>query len=177
MNAHVRNPARPYAVRLLAPADVDVMRSALALFGEVFDERDTYNAAQPTSEYLTQLLARDTFIAIVALHGDAVIGAMTAYVLPKFEQARTEIYIYDLAVAEAHRRKGVATAMIELLRGIAARRGAYVIFVQADRGDDPAIALYTGLGHREDVIHFDIAPAGESRREDGDRPTRSSDGP
>jgi hypothetical protein len=28
--------------------------------------------------------------------------------------------------------------------------------VQADYGDDPAIALYTKLGEREDVMHFDI---------------------
>jgi hypothetical protein len=32
-----------------------------------------------------------------------------------------------------------------------------VIFVQADRGDDAAIALYSKLGAREDVLHFDIA--------------------
>jgi aminoglycoside 3-N-acetyltransferase I len=30
--------------------------------------------------------------------------------------------------------------------------------VQADRGDEAAIALYTKLGIREDVLHFDIAP-------------------
>jgi len=35
-------------------------------------------------------------------------------------------------------------------------RGAYVIFVQADYGDDPAIALYTKMGIREEVLHFDI---------------------
>ena len=39
---------------------------------------------------------------------------------------------------------------------MAKARGAYVIFVQADLGDDPAIALYDGLGVREDVLHFDI---------------------
>jgi hypothetical protein len=33
------------------------------------------------------------------------------------------------------------------------------MFVQADRGDDPAIALYSKLGVREDVLHFDIPPA------------------
>jgi aminoglycoside 3-N-acetyltransferase I len=32
--------------------------------------------------------------------------------------------------------------------------------VQADLGDEPAIALYSKLGAREDVLHFDIAPAG-----------------
>ena len=50
-----------------------------------------------------------------------------------------------------------ATALIAELRRIAAARGAWVVFVQADYGDDPAVALYTKLGTREDVMHFDIA--------------------
>jgi ribosomal protein S18 acetylase RimI-like enzyme len=84
---------------------------------------------------------------------------MTTYELRKFEQQRSEIYIYDLAVAVAHRREGIATALIQELKKIAATRGAYVIFVQADTDavDEPAIALYTKLGTREDVLHFDIA--------------------
>ena len=59
----------------------------------------------------------------------------------------------------AYRREGIATALIDELRKIAAARGAYVIFVQADTDveDEPAIALYTKLGTREDVLHFDIA--------------------
>ncbi|HEX5765539.1 MAG TPA: GNAT family N-acetyltransferase, partial [Woeseiaceae bacterium] len=77
--------------------------------------------------------------------------------LQKFEQERSEIYIYDLAIAQTHRRQGIATALILELKKIAAARGAYVIYVQADLGDDPAIALYTKLGTREDVLHFDIA--------------------
>ena len=32
-----------------------------------------------------------------------------------------------------------------------------MIFIQADRGDGPAIAFYSKLGRREDVLHFDIA--------------------
>ena len=44
------------------------------------------------------------------------------------------------------------------LKAIARTRGAYVIYVQADRGDDAAIALYEKLGVREDVLHFDIDP-------------------
>lgn len=83
-------------------------------------------------------------------------GCIAAYELKKFEQERSEIYIYDLAVAAAHRREGIATALITKLQKIAAARGVYVIFVQADLSDAPAIALYTKLGTREDVLHFDI---------------------
>ena len=95
--------------------------------------------------------------AVAALQGGVVVGGLAAYVLPKFERARSEVYLYDLAVADTHRRRGIATALIAELRRIAAARGAWVVFVQADYGDDPAVALYTKLGTREDVMHFDIA--------------------
>ena len=132
------------------------MRAMLAMFGDAFGEPHTYRGAQPRDAYLARLLGSDTFIALAALKGDDVVGGIAAYVLPKFEQERSEVYIYDLAVAEAHRRQRIATDLIEELQRIAASRGAYVIFVQADYGDDPAIALYTKLGTREDVLHFDI---------------------
>jgi len=70
-------------------------------------------------DYLRRLLASDTFIAVAAFEGITPIGAVAAYVLPKFEQARSEVYIYDLAVHEQHRRKGVATALIAELKKIA----------------------------------------------------------
>ncbi|TWI04566.1 aminoglycoside 3-N-acetyltransferase I/aminoglycoside 6'-N-acetyltransferase-1b [Luteimonas cucumeris] len=154
----------PFSVRTLGPGDIAPMRAMLAMFGRAFDEVHTFGDAPPGTAYLARLLGSDTFIAIAALKDDAVVGGLAAYVLPKFEQERSEIYIYDLAVAEAHRREGIATALIMELKTIASRRGAYVIFVQADHGDDPAIALYTKLGTREDVLHFDIAPASPGLR-------------
>ncbi|MCG8525787.1 MAG: GNAT family N-acetyltransferase, partial [Opitutales bacterium] len=86
-----------------------------------------------------------------------VVAGLVAYELCKFEQQRSEIYVYDLAVAANYRRNGIATSLLQTLKNIAAQRGAYVIFIQADYGDEPAIALYTKLGAREDVLHFDIA--------------------
>ena len=97
-------------------------------------------------------------IVLVALIKDRVVGGLVAYELEKFEQPRSEIYIYDLAVDESWRRQGVATALIDELRRIARERGAWVIFVQGDYGDDPALALYDKLGTREEVLHFDIEP-------------------
>ncbi len=120
---------------------------------------ETYTGNQPSTGYLERLLGRDTFIAVAAVEGDRVVGGVAAYVLPKFERERSEIYIYDLAVAQTHRRRGIATAMIAELQRIAALRGASVIFIQSDYGDAPAIALYTKLGVREDVVHFDMATA------------------
>ena len=146
-------------IRQLTPADLDVMDQLLTVFGEAFAEPETYGAQRPGAAYLRRLLGSEPFIAIVACKGDAVVGGLAAYELVKFEQARSEIYLYDLAVSALHRREGIATALIRALQAEAARRGAYVIFVQADHGDDPAITLYTKLGTREDVLHFDIPAA------------------
>ena len=149
--------ARPFSTRAIGPDDVPLMRRMLRMFGEAFGDADSYASKPPADEYLRHLLAAQHFIAVAATKGEAVVGGLAAYELHKFEQERSEIYIYDLAVAEGHRRQGIATALIQELKKIAASRGAYVIFVQADIGDDPAIALYTKLGAREDVLHFDIA--------------------
>ncbi len=147
----------PAEVRQLTSEDAAVMRALLATFGEAFEDPQTYMQNPPSERYLRDLLGSDSFIALAALDGTDVVGGLAAYDLTKFEQERREIYIYDLAVAADHRRRGIATALIEALRDIAAARGAWVIYVQADLGDDPAIALYTKLGIREDVLHFDIS--------------------
>lgn len=148
--------SRPFSIRQLTSEDVALMEAMMTTFGEAFEDVDTYTGARPSTDYLERLLRSRHFIAIAALKDGRVVGGLAAYELQKFERERSEIYIYDLAVAAAHRREGVATALIEELTTIAAARGAYVIFVQADRGDSPAIALYTKLGTREDVLHFDI---------------------
>ena len=134
------------------------MDGMLTLFGNAFGEPDTYGDARPSASYMRDLLGSREFVALVAVDGDEIVGGLAGYELRKFERERSEFYIYDLAVEEAHRRRGIATALIEALKTIARQRGAWVIFVQADHGDDPAIALYTKLGVREDVLHFDIDP-------------------
>lgn len=146
-----------FTIRRITQEELDLVPDWLAMFGRAFDEVETFTRNQPGEDYLKRLLGGDQFIGLAALKDGAVIGGLAAYELKKFEQERSEIYIYDLAVDEAYRRRGVATDLIEALKPIAKARGAYVIFVQADYGDDPAIALYTKLGAREDVLHFDIA--------------------
>jgi aminoglycoside 3-N-acetyltransferase I len=146
----------PFEICRLTPADVPRLRQLNALFGEAFDDPISYGAAPPDAAWLEALLARPHVIALIALQSGTVVGGLVAYELDKFEQARREIYIYDLAVAEAQRRRGIATALIQRLREIAAARSAWVVYVQADHSDDPAIALYDKLGVREAVLHFDI---------------------
>lgn len=148
----------PVTIRQITTSDLPLMESLTTMFGTAFNEVETYTGNRPSANYLRQLLGSETFIALAALKGRQVVGGVAAYELRKFEQERSEIYIYDLAVAPGHRREGIATALISKLKALALERGAHVIFVQADTGaeDEAAIALYTKLGTREDVLHFDL---------------------
>ncbi|MEY6433114.1 AAC(3)-I family aminoglycoside N-acetyltransferase [Thioalkalicoccus limnaeus] len=154
--------ASSFEIRRLGPADLTSMHALLDLFADVFGEPETYSNARPPPDYLVHLLARREFIALIADIEGKVVGGLAAYVLDKFERPRSEVYIYDLAVAAACRRRGIATALIRRTQAIAAELGAWVVFVQADRTDDAAIALYSGLGQREDVLHFDLPVADSS---------------
>jgi aminoglycoside 3-N-acetyltransferase I len=149
-------------IRRLRREDVTLMHDVLAVFGAAFGDPATDVVERPRAAYLRQLLGRADVIALAALVDGAAVGGLVAHVLPKFEQERNEIYLYDLAVATAHRRRGVATALIDHLRWLADDGGACGIYVQADVDDTAAIALYTTRGARADVVHFDIWPAAAS---------------
>ena len=140
----------------LGADDLIAMQEANRLFSEVFGE-EGYHGPPPGEAHLRKLLSDDKFIILAARIDGQLAGALAGYELVKFEAERSEIYIYDLAVREEFRRRGVATALIEALRPIADQRGAWVIFVQADPPDAPAVALYDKLGTREEVLHFDIS--------------------
>ena len=151
-----------FATKHLGAADLELMKALLRLFGEAFEDLATYQGAVPGDAYLLKLLGDETFFAVAAIAPDGTtIGGLAAYELKKFEQERSEIYIYDLAVDASHRRKGVATALIGKLREIARARGTWVIFVQADIGEDDeaANALYRKLSSEMIVAnHYDIEP-------------------
>lgn len=145
-------------IRLLTKNDTALMRSLLNLFGQVFDLPDVYERNQPDENYIIKRLNDCSFLALVAEVNGVLVGGLTAYELEKYEQQRSEIYVYDLAISLDYRRQGIATALIDKLKEIATDRGAYMIFVQADTAveDEPAIALYSKFGQPIPILHFEI---------------------
>ena len=148
-------------IQRIGAGEVAAMQAANRLFSEVFGD-EGYQGSPPGEAHLRKLLSDDRFIALAAWIDGEMVGALAGYELVKFEAERSEIYIYDLAVREPWRRKGVATSLIEALNPIAREKGAWVIYVQADPPDAPAVALYDKLGVREEVFHFDIDPSDRS---------------
>jgi aminoglycoside 3-N-acetyltransferase I len=84
-------------VRRLGRADIHVLRNLNVLFGEAFDDRDTYGEQPPCDAYLEDLLAKEHVVVVAAPTGAEVISGLVAYELDKFERVRREYYIYDAA--------------------------------------------------------------------------------
>ncbi|MFK8795752.1 GNAT family N-acetyltransferase [Planococcus plakortidis] len=133
-----------------------LFRELNALFADAFEEQETYLGNPPTDGYLLSLLAKEHVLVCTAMSCGELAGGLVAYVLDKFEQQRKEVYIYDLAVASKYRRKKIATQLIRFVQGQAEKLGAWVVFVQADPVDTAAVKLYSSIGKREDVLHFDF---------------------
>lgn len=146
-----------FQIERLRPDQIPLMREVLELFARAFDEEENFSSAPPSDAYLRRLLSNDRFVLLAASADGRIVGALSAYELVKYERERSEFYIYDLAVAEPYRRRGIARGMIEALKPIARAAGGWAIFVQADRVDEPAVALYRGMGVEEEPLHFDIS--------------------
>ncbi len=155
-SAKTMPPLTSITIRILQAGDSALLGETMALFSTAFDDPEQYTNDSPSATYHDALLANPAFIAIAALADKVVVGALTAYELPKPERVSKEVFLYDLGVSPAYRRQGVATALIRALQALAASRGASVVFVQAHREDSDAIALYSKHGSVAEVLHFDI---------------------
>lgn len=144
-------------IQRLLPAQAHLAPSLQTMFGKAFEDVEGWRKRRPDAAYLAKLLDKPEVIVLAAVLGDEVIGGLVAYELPMLEQPRSEMYVYDLAVDAVHRRQGIATTLIEALQPIAHACGAWVIFIQADDGDESAMTLYNKLGTMIKVMHFDIA--------------------
>lgn len=152
---------KPYSVRVLTAKEIGLFRQLMSTFSDAFEDPQHYLSCPPEDSYLQSLLAGELFVAMVAFSepDGSVVGGLTGYVLPKFEQARSEFYLYDLAVRESCRRRGIASALIRHLQVEMRRRGVSGIFVQADVEDIAAVELYSKFNPGSDVLQFEIPVA------------------
>jgi ribosomal protein S18 acetylase RimI-like enzyme len=119
------------SIRLLAPGDEGVVR-ALA----------TYDGGGDPEE----LLADPRTLMLVAFDGERPVGLVLAHELPRRHGDRSKLFVYDVEMAESHRRRGIASALLERLAELARERGIRVGFVLTDEDNVPANALYRGAG-------------------------------
>lgn len=152
-----------YGIQRLGQEDLTIARELFAMMVDVFDEDDDEPVTEPlTDEYLDRILSRDSFWALAAFDGSEIVGGLTAHTLQMTRSAAAELFIYDLAVRQDHRRSGVGSELIRAVRSRAAAEGIEVVFVPADDDDTHALEFYRAQGGAESAVtHFTFETSAE----------------
>lgn len=133
--------------------DLERFVDLIKLFDKVFDME---SFSWPQESHLRELLNKDDFEVWVALKSNTVVGGLTTYLFKQYYSEKPIAYIYDLAVAEDHRRKGIGKNLIETVKKCYAMSGFEDIFVQAETVDKNALEFYrsTNPSREEKMIYF-----------------------
>ncbi|MEM9495230.1 MAG: GNAT family N-acetyltransferase [Pseudomonadota bacterium] len=119
-------------------AIVEITEGNMALFDNIAD--DVFDAPiEP--ERLQAFVASPAQSLFVALAGDTVIGQGRGLAYHRPDMA-PELFIDNLGVTAAHRRRGVATALIEAILNWGEKLGCSTFWVATEADNKPAIALY-----------------------------------
>src|SRR6185312_6493997 len=104
----------------LLPTETAFAKQLFILFERVFNGGDILADELPEDNYVADLLSQKNFHVFAAFSEGKVIGGITAYEMPMYMRKEKELYLYDLAVDAAHRRKGMATGLVGSVKSYAA---------------------------------------------------------
>ena len=92
------------------------------------------------------LLTDPRTLMLVAFDGELPVGFVLAHDLPRRHGDRSKLFVYEVDVAESHRRRGIAKALLARLAELARERGIRIGFVLTDEDNAAANALYRSAG-------------------------------
>jgi ribosomal protein S18 acetylase RimI-like enzyme len=125
------------SIRRLAPGDEEVVR-----------ELSTYDGPGDPEA----LLADPRTLMLVAFDGERAVGFVLAHELPRRHGDRAKLFVYEVDVAETHRRRGIASALLARLAELARERDIRAGFVLTEPDNGPANALYRNVGGSTDSV-------------------------
>jgi ribosomal protein S18 acetylase RimI-like enzyme len=137
---------RIYIVALGAADSGAVLRAA-----RLFD-------AAPQKEYVARFLAAANHHLLLAYDGEQPVGFVSGVELTHPDKG-TEMFLYELSVDEAHRRRGIGRSLVSRLGELARERGCYGMFVLTEADNEAALATYRFGGvAREDSVMLTWEP-------------------
>jgi ribosomal protein S18 acetylase RimI-like enzyme len=91
-------------------------------------------------------LAKPGHLALLALDADGTAVGFVTGVETCHPDKGTEMFVYELGVDEAARRRGVARALLDRLAAIARERGCYALWTGTEDDNVAALATYRSWG-------------------------------
>jgi ribosomal protein S18 acetylase RimI-like enzyme len=120
-----------------APGDDALVLAA----AELFDR-------PPTPEWTARFLAEDGHHLLLALVDEEPVGFISG-VETTHPDKGTEMFLYELAVDESHRNRGIGRSLVRALAELARRRECYGMWVLTDADNPAALAAYRAAGAGE----------------------------
>ena len=124
-------------IRRLAPGDEQLVLDAVALFDDA-----------PTEDATARFLASAGHHLLAAFEDDEVVGFVTGIEMTHPDKG-TEMFLYELSVAEEHRNRGIGRRLVAALADVAAGHGCYGMWVGTDTDNAAALATYRAAGASE----------------------------
>lgn len=107
---------------------------------------DVYDSSRPPRHAYDELLGSDSASCLLAFAGEQPIGLCVAVAIPKLDRRTGFLFIDEIAVAEAWRRRGVGRKLIEHAARLAEERGLAGVRLLADPANRAAQEFYVALG-------------------------------
>jgi ribosomal protein S18 acetylase RimI-like enzyme len=147
------------SVRRLGPGDEEVLNQ-LARSGSRYEEPgvDEPDEVPLSPADAANFLADDrTHLFVAHEDGDDLVGFVVANELLHRHTFTRMLIVYEVGVAEQHRRRGVGRALLDAVRALAVERGIPEGFVLTEATNTPAMALYAAAGGtRLDAVEWDF---------------------
>lgn len=129
------NPRSVGLVRIFEATTVEQVEAAAPLYD-----------GPPLRETATAFLADPSHHLLVALDENGRTVGFVSGVETTHPDKGTEMFLYELAVAEDSRRQGIGKALTASLADLAGSRGCYGMWVGVDTDNEVALATYRAAG-------------------------------
>jgi ribosomal protein S18 acetylase RimI-like enzyme len=121
-------------IRVLRPGDDGLVAAASHLFD---------GPARPDAT--ARFLAEDGHHLLIAYEEARSVGFVSGVEVTHPDKG-SEMFLYELAVEEPFRRRGIGRALVERLAAVAREAGCYGMWVITDEDNEAARATYEGTG-------------------------------
>ncbi|HCT77988.1 MAG TPA: GNAT family N-acetyltransferase [Micromonosporaceae bacterium] len=92
-------------------------------------------------DWATRFLGEAGHHLLLAYVAEKPVGMVTGVEMTHPDKG-TEMFLYELGVAEDHQRRGIGTALVKALAELARERGCYGMWVATERTNPAAMATY-----------------------------------
>lgn len=131
--------------RRLAPRDAQVA------FETIRDLKRPKRRPAFNADSMRKFLSRPENILIVGTDGDAVLGFLLGYFMDRVDRDQRMVCLYEIEVAESHRRLGIGSHMIRALTEICAGERVAKVWTVTHRSNQPAVSFYSNTGAEADI--------------------------